>query len=87
MGGIVMKTLKDKFVSDDLWYLVLAYIHDTGFKVVEKWIRYDERGFPMFHLEWLTYKEFSQLAKDAVEFFLNQSQEITEENIEKFAER
>ena len=41
----------------------------------------------MFHLEWLTYKEFSQLAKDAVEFFLNQSQEITEENIEKFAER
>ena len=87
MGGIVMKTLKDKFVSDDLWYLVLAYMHDTRFKVVEKWTKYDEKGFPMFHLEWLTYEEFSQLAKDAVEFLLNQSQEITEENIEKFAER
>lgn len=27
-----MKTLKDKFVSDNLWYLVLAYMHDTVFK-------------------------------------------------------
>ena len=79
-----MKTLKDKFVSDNLWYLVLAYMHNTKFKVVEKWTKYDESGFPVFNLEWLTYKEFSQLAKDAVEFFLNQSQEITEENIEKF---
>ena len=82
-----MKTLKDKFVSDHLWYIVLAYMHDTRFKVVEKWTKYDERGFPMFHLEWLTYEEFSQLAKDAVDFFLDQSQEITEENIEKYAER
>lgn len=78
-----MKTLKDKFVSDHLWYLVL----DTEYKAVEKWTRYDERGFPVFHLGWLTYEEFSQLAKDAVEFFLNQSQEITEENIDKYAER
>ena len=30
-----MKTLKDKFVSDNLWYLVLAYMHDTEFRVVE----------------------------------------------------
>ena len=82
-----MKTLKDKFVSDNLWYLVLAYMHDTGYKVVEKWTRYDERGFPVFHLGWLTYEEFSQLAKDAVDFFLNQSQGITEENIDKYAER
>ena len=82
-----MKALKDKFVPDQLWYLVLAYMHDTGFKVVEKWTKYDERGLPVFHLGWLTYDEFSQLAKDAVEFFLNQSQEITEENIDKFAER
>ena len=52
-----MKTLKDKFVSEHLWYLVLAYMHDT------------------------------ELVKDAVDFFLDQSQEITEENIEKFAER
>lgn len=87
MGGIIMKTLKDKFVSEHLWYLVLAYMHDTGFKVVEKWAKHDERGLPVFHLDWLTYEEFSQLAKDAVEFFLKQSQEITEENIEKFAER
>ena len=82
-----MKTLKDKFVSDHLWYLVLAYMHDTEYKVVEKWTKYDERGFPVFHLGWLTYEEFSQLAKDAVDFFLDQSQEITEENIDKFAER
>ena len=43
-----MKTLKDKFVSDNLWYLVLAYIHDTEFKVVEKWTKYNERGLPVF---------------------------------------
>ena len=58
-------------------------MHDTEFKVVEKWTKYDERGFPVFHLEWLTYEEFSQLAKDAVDFFLDQSQEITEETIDK----
>ena len=87
MGGIDMKTLEDKFVSDHLWYLVLAYTHDTEYKVVEKWTMYDERGFPVFDLGWLTYAEFSQLARAAVEFFLNQSQEIIEENIEKFAER
>ena len=68
-----MKTLKDKFVSDNLWYLVLAYTHDTEFKVVEKWTKYNEIGLPVFHLEWLTYEEFSQLTKDAIEFFLNQS--------------
>ena len=62
-------------------------MHDTEFKVVEKWTNYNERGLPAFHLEWLNYAEFSQVAKDAVEFFLNQSQEITEENIEKFAEK
>ena len=53
-------------------------MHDTEFKVVEKWTKYNEIGLPVFHLEWLTYEEFSQLAKDAVEFFLNQSREITE---------
>ena len=58
-----MKTLKDKFVSDCLWYLVVDYMNDTRYKVVEKWIRYDERGSPIFHLEWLTYEEFSQLVK------------------------
>lgn len=82
-----MKPLKDKFVSGHLWYLVIVYMHDAGFKVVEKWTRYDEKIFPMFHLEWLTYDEFSRLAKDAVDVFLNQSQEIIEENIEKFAEK
>ena len=71
-----MKTLKDKFVSDNLWYLVLAYMHDTEFKVVEKWTKYNERELPVFHLEWLNYKEFSKLVKDAVEFFLNQSRKL-----------
>lgn len=83
-----MKTLKDKFVSDHLWYLVLAYMHDTGFKCVEKWTRYDKKtGLPEFHLEWLTYEEFAELANDAVKFFLGESKDITEENIEKYAEQ
>ena len=82
-----MKYLKDKFVPDHLWYLVLAYMHDTRFKVVEKWTKYNEKGLPEFHLEWLTFDEFSQLAKDAVTFFLNQSEDITEENIDKYCEK
>lgn len=81
-----MKILEDKFVSDHLWYLVLAYMHDAGFKVVEKCARYDEKtGLPEFHLGWLTYEEFSQLAKDAMDFFLGQSEDITEETIDKYA--
>ena len=51
-------------------------MHDTEFKVVEKWTKYNERELPVFHLEWLNYKEFSKLVKDAVEFFLNQSRKL-----------
>ena len=83
-----MKELKDKFGSPHLWYLVLAYMHDTGFKCIEKWTKYDKvNGLPEFHLEWLTFEEFSQLSTDAVKFFLEQSEDITEENIEKYADK
>lgn len=82
-----MKTLKDKFVPDHLWYLVLAYMHDTDFKVIMKWAKYDKKtGLPEFHLEWLTFEEFSGLAQDAVRFYIGEAKDITEENIDKYAE-
>ena len=89
-----MKALKDKFVSDHLWYLVLAYLHNVKFKwVYDRHLeRYDEslpvhQRFPQFQLEWLTYDQFQELVKDAVEHFQNQTEDITEETIEKYAEK
>jgi hypothetical protein len=90
-----MKELKDKFVSDHLWYMVLAYLHQVNFKWVydhhlEKY-DYDEsvpkhQRFPKFHLDWLTYDQFQELVSDATKFLLEQSEDITEENIDKYAE-
>ena len=86
-----MKALKDKFVSDHLWYLVRAYLNQGKFKwVYDRHLeRYDEsvpihRRLPMFKLEWLDYGQFQELVKDAVEHFQNQTEDITEENIDKY---
>ena len=91
-----MKELKDKFVSDHLWYMVLAYLHQVKFKWVydRKLERYDydesvpkHQRFPQFHLDWLTYEQFQELVKDAVQFLMSQSEDITEETIDKYAEK
>ena len=86
-----MTPLKDKFVSDHLWYLVLSYLNQVHFKwVYDRHLeRYDEsvpihRRLPMFKLEWLDYEQFQELVKDAVEHFQNQTEDITEENIDKY---
>ena len=86
-----MKALKDKFVSDHLWYLALAYLNEVDLK----WVydhhleRYDEsvpvhQRRPMFHLGWLNYEQFQELIKDAIEHFQSQTEDITEENIDKY---
>ena len=91
-----MKALKDKYVSDHLWYMVLAYLHQVHFKwVYDRHLeRYDypddvpaNRRFPQFKLEWLTYEQFQELVTDAVQFLMNQSEEITEETIDKYEPR
>lgn len=86
-----MKPLKDKFVSDHLWYMVLSYLNEVRYKwVYDRHLeRYDEtvpvhRRLPMFKLEWLNYEQFKELVKDAVEHFENQTEDITEENIDKY---
>ena len=86
-----MKVLKDKFVSDHLWYLALAYLNEVDLKwVYDRHLeRYDEsvpihQRRPMFHLGWLNYEQFQELIKDAVEHFQNQTKDITEENINKY---
>ena len=84
-----MKTLKDKFVSEHLWYMVLAYLHDTKFQIVydNKWETYDEKtGMPQFTLGWLNHEQFKYVVQTAVKYFIDQSKDITEENIEKYAE-
>lgn len=84
-----MKTLKDKFVSPHLWYMVLAYLHESKFQIVydRKWATYDNvSGFPQFQLGWLNYEQFCTVVEAAINWFLDQSKDITEENIEKYAE-
>ena len=91
-----MKVLKDKFVSDHLWYMVLAYLNQVRYKwVYDRHLeRYDyddsvppHQRFPQFKLEWLTYEQFQELVKDAVEYFIGCSEDITEETIDKYAEK
>ena len=85
-----MKTLKDKFVSPHLWYMVLAYLDKSNYQIVydNKWEIYDkETGCPMFCLKWLNYEQFCIVVDAAIKWFLSQSKDITEENIEKYAKR
>jgi hypothetical protein len=91
-----MKELKDKFISDHLYYMVLAYLHQVRYKwVYDRHLErydYDEsvpthQRFPQFKLEWLTYDQFQELVSDATQFLLNQSEDITEETIDRYAEK
>lgn len=84
-----MKTLKDKFVAPHLWYMVLAYLHETGFQIVydNHWETYDEKtGMPKFMLGWLNHEQFKYVVQTAVKYFIDQSKDITEENIEKYSD-
>ena len=84
-----MKTLKDKFVSPHLWYMVLAYLNESKFQIVydNKWETYDKvTGLPQFKLGWLNYEQFCVVVDAATKWFLDQSKNITEENIEIYAE-
>lgn len=89
-----MKKLKDKFISDHLYYMVLAYLHQVRYQwVYDRHLeRYDydvpaHQRFPQFKLEWLTYEQFQELVQDATQFLLGQSEDITEETIDKYAEK
>lgn len=86
-----MKALKDKFVSDHLYYLALAYLNQVNFQwAYDRHLeRYDvsvpvHQRRPMFQVGWLTYEQFQELVKDAVEHFQSQTEDITEENIDKY---
>ena len=90
-----MKALKDKYVSDHLWYMVLTYLHQVKFQwVYDRHLErydYDEtvpphRRFPQFQLGWLTYEQFQELVKDATQFLLDQSVDITEETINMYGD-
>lgn len=72
-----MKQLKDKKVSDHLFYLVLAYLDDVDCKpIYDRHLeRYDERGRPMFSLRDIEYSDFIALVSEAVEYFKTQSED------------
>lgn len=72
-----MKQLKDKQVSDHLFYLVLAYLDETNCKpIYDRHLeRYDERGRTMFSLRDIEYSDFIALVSEAVEYFKTQSED------------
>lgn len=85
-----MKEIKDKFVPDHAWYFVLAYLHDTRFQPIydRKLEKYDEKtGFPVFQIGWVDWETFKELLNEAVAYFTEHAEDITEENIDKYAEK
>jgi hypothetical protein len=85
-----MKEIKDKFVPDHAWYFVVAYLHQTGFQPIydRKLEKYDEKtGFPIFQMEWVNWETFKELMNEAVSYFEEHAEDITEETIDKYAEK
>ncbi|MBO7451720.1 MAG: hypothetical protein J6U54_15355 [Clostridiales bacterium] len=70
-----MKQLKDKQVSDHLFYLVLAYLDETDRKTVyERHLeQYNEDGRPRFSLRDVEYSVFESLVDEAVVWFKSQT--------------
>lgn len=85
-----MKTIKDKFVPDDLWYFVLAYLDRTRYQpIYDRHLeKYDEKtGFPVFTISWLTSDIFEELAHEAVLYYMQKMEDITLENIDKYGDK
>lgn len=85
-----MKPLKDKFVPDDLWYFVRAYLDECEFKpIFDRHLeKYDKvTGRPYFHMDWLDSTLFEYLAHEAVVYYIRKSESITEETIEKYCSK
>lgn len=83
-----MKMIKDKFVPDDIWYFVRVYLDRTNFQpIFDRHLEeYDkETGMPKFCMDWLPSDVFEVLAHEAVLYYMKQMEEITEENIDKYA--
>lgn len=70
-----MKQLKDKQVSDHLFYLVLAYLDETDCKpIYDRHLeQYNEDGRPRFSLRDVEYSVFEELIDEAIKHFKNQS--------------
>ena len=82
-----MKEIKDKFVSDHLFYLVLAYLDATDYEPIykRKLEKYESNLTPpIFSLTWVDYSVFKELVSEAVSYFESKSEDITEETIEKY---
>ena len=85
-----MKTIKDKFVPDDLWYFVLAYLNRTRYQpIYDRHLeKYDEKtGFPQYSMSWMESDLFEILAHEAVIYYMQHMEDITLENIDKYGDK
>ena len=82
-----MKEFKDALILDNVHYFLLGYLHDTGFEPIyrRKLEKYDEKsGFPIFKSSWLTKDQVFELLQEAIEYYKNNTKEISLENIDKY---
>lgn len=84
-----MKAINDKIVSEHLWYLCLAYLDDTNWKIVEEMglFKTDKDGWPVFKLESVNYEQFQKIVNAATKYFMDKSVELTLDNIDKYVEK
>lgn len=91
-----MKEIKDRFVPSSIWYFVCGYLNDTNYEPIFR--RHLERYSddakdmygnpkPMYKMAWMDFGLFQEVAEEAVKYYASMSEEMTEENIEKYLEK
>ncbi len=91
-----MKEIKDRFVPANIWYFVCGYLNDTRYGPIfsRHLERYNEEvkdmygnPTPEYKMAWMDFELFKELANEAVRYYSGQAVEITEETIDKYAEK
>lgn len=91
-----MKEIKDRFVRSNAWYFIIGYLNDTRYEpILSRHLeKYDENikdmyGHPTwrFYMEDMDFELFKELLQEAIEYYASGALEITEETIDKYAEK
>lgn len=81
-----MKAIKDKIVMSDVYYFVLAYLHDTDFAPIKSRgiCEFDPKtGRPLFKMDMLDYATFLEIFHEGADWMFCKTEDLTLENIDK----
>lgn len=85
-----MKEIKDKFITSDSYYFVLGYLDKTRYQpIFDRHLEWYEEGdpFPKWGMSECTFETFKELLEETVKYNLEHCEDITEETIDKYAEK